>query len=48
MEALIEHPNKIKQISLNARKFIETRHDFISIAKAYLAHWQRKDDLDKK
>ena len=37
---LIEHPEKIIEISKNARKFIEKEHHFISNAKKYLETWK--------
>lgn len=36
---LIEHPEKISEISKNARKFIEKEHDYKVIAKKYLDCW---------
>ena len=39
---LIEHPEKIKEISKNARKFIEKEHDYKLVAKKYLAIWSEK------
>lgn len=36
---LIEQPEKIKEISKNARKLIEKEHDYIVIAKKYLTCW---------
>ncbi|CAM3456882.1 glycosyltransferase family protein [Aequorivita lipolytica] len=40
MELLILNPEKISFISINARKFIEREHNYISIAKKYLAFWE--------
>lgn len=37
---LIENPEKIVEISLNARAFIEKEHNYITIAKRYLEAWQ--------
>ena len=37
---LIEHPEKILEISQNARQFIEKEHNYIDIAKRYLATWE--------
>jgi len=37
---LIEHPEKIVAIGNRARKFIETEHNYIAIAKKYLAAWE--------
>ena len=39
---LIEHPEKINDISKNARKFIEKEHDYKFIAEKYLACWSDK------
>ena len=36
---LIEHPEKIKEISLNARAFMEREHDYKNCAKQYLDKW---------
>jgi len=40
MEWLINNPEKIIQISSNARHFIETHHNYISCAKQYLKTWE--------
>lgn len=37
---LIEHPEKISEISKNARKFIEKEHNYKIIAEKYLACWK--------
>jgi glycosyltransferase involved in cell wall biosynthesis len=37
---LIEHPEKIIEISKNARKFIEKEHNYKTIAEKYLACWE--------
>ena len=37
---LIEHPEKIMEISKNARNFIEKQHDYKTIATKYLACWE--------
>src|SRR5690606_9416910 len=37
---LIESPEKIAEISNNARKFIAREHDYIVIAKKYMAVWE--------
>lgn len=37
---LIEHPEKIKEISKNARNFIEKEHDYKIIAAKYLVCWE--------
>ena len=39
LEDLILNPKKLNSISVNARKFIEREHDYISIAKKYLETW---------
>lgn len=39
---LIEHPEKINEISKNARKFIEKEHDYKVVAEKYLACWSDK------
>ena len=39
---LIEHPEKISNISKNARKFIEKEHDYKVVAEKYLACWSDK------
>jgi glycosyltransferase involved in cell wall biosynthesis len=38
---LIENPNKIVEISKNARAFIEREHHYVKIAENYLAVWNR-------
>jgi len=40
LEWLILNPDKILEISKNARAFIEREHDYISIAKRYLSVWE--------
>ena len=40
LEWLIENPNKILEISNNARAFIEKEHNYILIAKKYLQVWE--------
>ncbi len=42
LEWLILNPEKIKEISKNARKFIELEHDYIKCANIYLDKWKRK------
>lgn len=37
---LIEHPEKILEISQNARAFVEKEHYYIDIAKKYIESWQ--------
>ena len=39
ISALIENPEKIKKISINARKFIEVYHNYKSIASIYENKW---------
>ena len=36
---LIENPKEIKEISKNAREYIETHHDYIKVAKTYEDAW---------
>ncbi|WP_199757268.1 glycosyltransferase family protein [Formosa maritima] len=40
LEWLIENPNKLVEISNNARAFIEKEHNYITIAKKYLQVWE--------
>lgn len=40
LEALVLNPEKMQQISQNARKFIEREHDYISVAERYVAIWE--------
>ncbi|NQX85207.1 MAG: glycosyltransferase family 1 protein [Flavobacteriaceae bacterium] len=42
LEYLILHPEKIIEISKNARTFIEKEHDYINIAKQYIQCWTKK------
>jgi hypothetical protein len=42
LEWLLLHPDKILEISNNARKFIEKHHNYIESAKQYLEKWQSK------
>lgn len=39
LEWLIQNPEKIIEISKNARVFVEKEHDHINIAKRYIKHW---------
>jgi len=39
LEFLIDNPERILQISINARKFIEKEHNYIKIAKKYIENW---------
>jgi len=38
---LIENPIHLKNISMNARKFIEIHHNYKSIALKYIANWKK-------
>jgi len=40
LEWLINNPNKLKDISKNAREFIEKEHQYANIASMYVKHWQ--------
>ncbi len=40
LEFLILNPDKIKEISLNARDFIEQHHNYKNIAKKYIKTWK--------
>jgi hypothetical protein len=42
LEWLILNPEKILEISNNARAFVETQHNYIEVAKQYLEKWQSK------
>tara|TARA_R110002012_G_scaffold17930_4_gene66663 strand:+ start:33948 stop:35090 length:1143 start_codon:yes stop_codon:yes gene_type:complete len=42
LEWLILHPEKITEISKNARAFIEKEHHYINVAKMYLDTWKSK------
>ena len=41
LEWLILNPEKLLEISKNARTFIEREHDYITSAKQYLQYWSR-------
>lgn len=41
LEMLILHPEKIEDISKNARAFIEKEHDYIKVAQKYIALWRK-------
>ena len=43
LEWLIHNPEKIIEISKNARQFIETQHHYITSAKQYVKTWQIND-----
>ncbi len=40
LEWLIKHPEKIVEISQNARKFVEEEHDHVASASLYLEKWK--------
>lgn len=42
LEWLVLHPEKILEISKNARAFVEKEHHYVNIAKLYLEKWQSK------
>ncbi len=42
LEWLILNPGKILEISVNARRFIEREHDYISCANIYLNKWKSR------
>ncbi|MFC5195303.1 glycosyltransferase [Bizionia hallyeonensis] len=42
LEWLILHPEKISEISKNARAFIEKEHHYVDVAKLYLETWESK------
>lgn len=46
LSMLIENPEKIIQISKNARAFIEKEHDYILVAKRYLSVWGKSKNSD--
>ncbi|OZV69019.1 glycosyltransferase [Winogradskyella aurantia] len=46
LEWLIENPQKLKEISNNARKFIESHHNYIDSAKQYVDLWQNNSRKD--
>jgi glycosyltransferase involved in cell wall biosynthesis len=39
LSTLIENPEKIKDISINARKFIEDHHSYDNVADIYVSKW---------
>ena len=41
LEWLIENPDTIIEISINARQFIETHHHYVNCAKNYLNTWKK-------
>lgn len=42
LESLIKNPEKIEEISMNARWFTETYHDYKKVAESYLTCWGLK------
>jgi len=42
LEWLVLHPEKISEISKNARAFIEKEHHYVDVAKLYLETWESK------
>lgn len=44
LEWLILNPEKIKEISINARQFVEMEHDHIKCAQLYLNKWKEQID----
>ncbi|WP_178983754.1 glycosyltransferase family protein [Winogradskyella helgolandensis] len=41
LEWLILHPEKIVEISMNARRFVETHHNYKTCAESYITTWQK-------
>jgi glycosyltransferase involved in cell wall biosynthesis len=41
LEDLITHPEKMVEISINARKFVEQEHDCKKIANQYIENWNK-------
>ncbi len=39
LSSLIENPEELKGIGKRARAFVEKEHDYLKIAKKYLAIW---------
>lgn len=44
LEYLILNPNEIIEIGKRARKFIETEHNYVSVASKYLLSWRKNLD----
>lgn len=42
LEELIINPEELVQIGKRARKFVETHHDYVKIAKQYIETWTKK------
>ena len=47
LSELIENPNRILEISQNARRFIETHHHYKDVAQKYVDTWLGTDELMK-
>ena len=47
LSILIENPEKIKDISINARKFIEDHHSYDNVADIYEIKWQKAINYEK-
>lgn len=47
LSILIENPNKIKDISINARKFIEDHHSYDNVANIYESKWLKAINYEK-
>ncbi len=43
LEQLILHPNRISEISINAREFVKEYHDYKTIAAKYMEVWTAND-----
>lgn len=41
LENMIENKNNIESIGYRGRRFVETEHDYIKVAKMYLEEWRR-------
>ena len=47
LSILIENPKKIKDISINARKFIEDQHSYDNVANIYESKWLKAINYEK-
>ncbi|MDC1108966.1 glycosyltransferase [Flavobacteriaceae bacterium] len=47
LSILIENPKKIKDISINARKFIEDHHNYDNVANIYESKWLKAINYEK-
>jgi len=47
LSILIENPTKIKDISINARKFIEDHHSYDNVANIYESKWLKAINYEK-